>query len=142
MKKTILSISIVFTMICAVLLGGYVFAAEQGSKSYSFRIQAYQANSTTSYSLYRDVAANDSTKPWYVTMTSSGEGAGSVTTYFLELSDGTNVSRDVDVKVGNEYHPSAYNTANSKNVYLTAENNNYNSNMYSVSGYWKAKSAY
>lgn len=68
--------------------------------------------------------------------------SGTVTTYWLEVSDGTNVSPDCAAKVGSQYWPAAYGTANSKNVYLTAENNNYNSNLYNVSGYWKANSTY
>ena len=75
-------------------------------------------------------------------MTFSGKGAGIVTVYWLELLNGTNVSLDVDTKVDYEYHLAAYGTANSENVYLTAENNNYNDNIYTVSGYRKAKSSY
>lgn len=139
-SRFLLSFGIVLSM-CLTFVGA-VFAAESGSRSYSFRIQANQANTSTTYSLYRNVAVTDYNKPWYIYMTSSGEGSGTYTTYWLELSDGSNVSPDREAKVGVEYKPAAYGTANSKNVFLTAENNNYNGNMYNVSGYWKAASVY
>ena len=140
-KKIILYLVVMITFIIAfVMVNSY--AAESGSRSYSFRIQAHQTNAQTTYSLYRDVAKTNYSTPWYVNMTKSGEGSGTVTTYWLELKDGTNVSPDVDAKVGSHYHPAAYGTANSQNVWLTAENNNYNSTLYNVSGYWKAKSSY
>lgn len=139
-SRFLLSFGILLTMCLAFV--GTVFAAESGSSYYSFRIQANQANSTTDYYLYRNVGVTDYKKPWYINMTYSGEGTGTYTTYWLELSDGTNVSPDKEAKVGVEYKPAAYGTANSKNVYLSAENNNYNGNMYNVSGYWKAASVY
>ncbi len=117
-------------------------AAESGSKGYSFRIQAHQNNTSVATPLYRDVATNNSGVPWYVLMTSSQEGTGTITRYWLEKSDGTNVSPDCDAKQGTAYHPAAYDYANKKYVYLTAENNTDNSDMYTVSGYWKAKSSY
>lgn len=82
-------------------------------------------------------------------MYDSGEGVGTKTRYWLELgvengsNVGTNVSPPVDVIAGNgsvnsgrNYYVRAESTANRKNVRLTAENNNYSSNTYSVTGIW------
>lgn len=70
-------------------------------------------------------------------MQSSGEGARTVTTYWLENASGTNVSPSLNVKQGNgSYYSAAYSNASKKNVYLTAQNNKYNSSRYSVSGFW------
>lgn len=143
MKKNKIFMSIFFSFLMILTFCTVnILAAESGSSSYSFRIQAYQANSQTTYSLYRNVAVEDYTRPWYVNMTDSGEGEGTITTYWLELYSGHNVSPDCDAKVGLHYHPAAYGSANSQDVWLTAENNNYNSRLYNVKGYWKAKSSY
>lgn len=127
-------------MFCSLFVC-HVFAVS-ANRTFDFRIQPYKGNTTTPYYIYRDVPETVSSVPWLVKMTESGEGAGTITTYWLELKNGQNVSTDCEAKVGIEYKTPAYNYANSQNVYLTAENNNNNSNMYTVKGYWNATSTY
>lgn len=133
--SSILSLGLCFALI--------QIAFATNNSNFEFRIQAYQNNSSTAYSLYRNVAVDNYSTPWMVNMTYSQEGTGTITSYWLELGDGTNVSPTVQAKAGNgEYKRSAYGTANSKYVFLTAENNNNNSQMYTVKGYWNPVSSY
>ncbi len=76
-------------------------------------------------------------------MYKSTEGTNTLTTYWFEKSNGTNVSPTVDVKAGSgglnsgrNYYIKGNSGANAANVRLTAENNNLSSSSYSVNGYW------
>lgn len=79
----------------------------------------------------------DPNNPWKVCLESSGEGKGSITTFWLEIKSGKNVSTGVNVKQGDPAkYSAAYNDANAVTVYLTGQNNNYSSAVYNVSGFW------
>ncbi|AUI79007.1 DUF2712 domain-containing protein [Lactiplantibacillus pentosus] len=115
-------------------VGANTALASNDNWGFHFSIQPHQAN-TRSGARYRQTT-NVNNK-WKVNMQSSGEGARTVTTYWLENAGGTNVSPSMNVKQGNgSYYSSAYSNASKKNVYLTAQNNNYNGSRYSVSGFW------
>ncbi|KZT83378.1 hypothetical protein Nizo1840_1657 [Lactiplantibacillus plantarum] len=115
-------------------VGANTALASNDNWGFNFIIQTHQANSRSG-PLYRQTT-NVNNK-WKVNMQSSGEGARTVTTYWLENAGGTNVSPSLNVKQGNgSYYSAAYSNASKKNVYLTAQNNNYNSNQYRVSGFW------
>lgn len=133
MKKKITTIFLsVFVLGVAVL--PTAIKATDDRWGYAFNIYGYQANSYSS-SRYRET--NNANNPWKVALESSGEGPGSITTFWLENSNGTNVSAGVNVKLkAGAYYNVAYNNANQTNVRLTAHNNNYNSSVYSVSGHW------
>lgn len=114
---------------------------------YSFSIQPNQGNSDTE-PRYR--GTTNKYRTWAVHMYRSTEGVGTYTTYWIEKTDNSNVSQAVDVKAGNgddtdsgmKYFVNAYNSANATDVKLTAENNNYSSNRYSVKGFWDEETNY
>ncbi len=69
-------------------------------------------------------------------MSYTSKGTGKIATYWLDKS-GTQVSNTVDVQQGGgSYYRSAKQTASKSYVCLAAENNNYTSTTYTVSGYW------
>ena len=116
------------------VVGANIAHTSNDNWGFNFTIQPHQAN-TRSGARYRQTT-NVNNK-WKVNMQSSGEGARTVTTYWLENASGTNVSPSLNVKQGNgSYYSAAYSNASKKNVYLTAQNNNYNSSRYRVSGFW------
>ncbi|OJG97479.1 hypothetical protein RV18_GL000760 [Enterococcus termitis] len=122
----LLSVSGVFSSIPA--------SASNDDWGFGFTIQANQANSRSS-ARYRETTKTNN--QWKVNMQKSGEGGGTITRYWLEVPNGTNVSTSKNVKQGGgAYYTNAYSDASKKNVHLTAENNNYNRATYRVSGYW------
>ncbi|MDP1419579.1 DUF2712 domain-containing protein [Peribacillus simplex] len=125
---------------CSIGLGTLSVEAGNDKSGYSFTIKKEQANSYTGTE-YRQTTTERNT--WKVRMYKSTEGTNTLTTYWLEKSNGTNVSPAVKVKAGSGGENSGRNHyikgnsgANATEVRLTAENNNYSSNSYSVKGYW------
>ncbi len=110
--------------------------ASNDNIGYSFTIKPYFGN-TYSDGRYRQTT--NTSNPWKVNMTYSGEGAGTITTYWLAKFNSSHnvVSGTHNVVQGTGAH---YFTANSgakkTNVCLGAENNNDSPNSYTVSGYW------
>lgn len=102
---------------------------------YEFTIKANQENSRSA-GQYRNTT-NPNSK-WIVNMSRSNEtGSRTKTTFWLERNDKGNVSPAIDVLEDNGYyHSSAYTSANKTTVYLTAENNNYNNEIYTAAGHW------
>lgn len=123
----------------AVIAGGIsvpfnAFATDDNI-GYNFTIYGYQQNGKEADGRYRQTA--DVNNPWKVKLTSSGEGAGTITRFWIEDSSASNVSISKDVAQGNgAYYTDPYSSANGRTVWLTAENNNYNGSSYSVSGIW------
>lgn len=75
--------------------------------------------------------------PFYVRLDKSGEGKKTVTRFWLENKKGDNLCDTVDVTQGKGWYPrNTYQSGCNTNVYLTAENNNYNYDVYEVSGRW------
>lgn len=124
--------------VCGVMssaLAGSLVEAKDDNISYKFRIGSYQTNGQDPNGRYRETG--DVNNPWKVKMTSSGEGSGTVTNYWLENSNDDNVSSSVSVKQGKGfYYNNPNSSANKTTVYLTAENNNYDGSAYNVAGYW------
>lgn len=125
---------------CSIGLGTLPVEAGNENSGYSFMIKKDQANTSTG-TKYRQTTTERNT--WKVRMYFSQEGTNTYTKYWLEKSNGTNVSPAVDVKAGNKDSKSGRNHyikgnagANATEVRLTAENNNVNSSTYSVEGYW------
>lgn len=134
MKKRYLSIIMSIAML--ILMNTTTAFASDDNHGYSFTIKANYAN-TYSGSRYRQTT-NTGNK-WKVNMTYSGEGKGTITTYWLALfnSSHTIASATHDVKQGSGAHYyNAKSNASKKNVCLGAENNNNSTNTYKVSGYW------
>ncbi|MGE6717209.1 DUF2712 domain-containing protein [Peribacillus frigoritolerans] len=125
---------------CSIGLGTLSVEAGNENTGYSFMIKKDQGNEFTG-TKYRQTTTERNT--WKVRMYYSQEGTNTYTTYWLEKSNGTNVSPAVDVKAGNKNSKSGRNHyikgnagANATEVRLTAENNNVSSSTYSVEGYW------
>lgn len=112
-----------------------VYAGQENDIAYKFRIGSFHSNGQCGTDQNRQTG--DPADRWKVKLSTSGEGKGTYTTFWLENYDGDNVSKTVDVKQGKGYYyrPS-YRSGCKTHVWLTAENNNFNSNSYEVSGYW------
>ncbi|WP_249596371.1 DUF2712 domain-containing protein [Peribacillus frigoritolerans] len=125
---------------CSIGLGTLSVEAGNGNSVYTFKIKKEQGNEFTRTE-YRQTTTERNT--WKVRMYHSQEGTNTYTTYWLERSDGTNVSPALDVKAGNKdlksgrnYYIKGNEGANAANVRLTAENNTASSSSFSVKGYW------
>ncbi|MGE7590939.1 DUF2712 domain-containing protein [Peribacillus sp. NPDC101480] len=125
---------------CSIGLGTLSVEAGNENSVYSFKIKKEQGNEYT-HTKYRQTTTERNT--WKVRMYHSQEGTNTYTTYWVERSDGTNVSPAVKVTAGSSGEKSGRNHyvkgnagANAANVRLTAENNNYSSSTYTVEGYW------
>lgn len=130
-SKCILVIS---SFVLVALSGTLVASASNDNIGFKFRIMTYQMNSNTA-GRYRQTTNPDN--KWKVNLLKSGEGKGTITTFFLENDFGLNLSKGHQVKQGsgNHYY-SAYANASKKYIFLSAENNNWNNNSYMVSGNW------
>lgn len=134
-KKQMLAAIAVCGVMSSVLAGPLAEATNDNNITYKFRIGSYQTNGQDPNGRYRQTS--DVNNPWKVKMTSSGEGSGTVTNYWLENSNDDNVSPSVSVTQGKGfYYNNPHSSANKKTVYLTAENNNYSGSAYNVGGYW------
>lgn len=122
-------------LVIAAGMAIHVAQASDDSIGFYMYINNVQRNSFTE-ERYRQTLNN--TNPWKVNLTSSGEGQGTLTTFWLEHGNGTNVSKAYDTKQGSgKHYHSAYTSASESYVRLTAENNNYNlAGGYSIKGYW------
>ena len=113
-------------------LGNMAFASNDNI-SYNFSIQPGHANSYSSTE-YRQTT--NSQNQWKVNLAFSSEGAGTVTTFWLDKA-GTRVSDVKSVTQGSgANYTDAFSTASQSNVRLGAENNNYSTSGYTASGYW------
>ncbi|WP_288885195.1 DUF2712 domain-containing protein [uncultured Eubacterium sp.] len=97
-------------------------------------------NNTTLDSAYRDT--NSAVVPFSVRLDESDEptkdGKKTITRFWLEDKNFDNISKTIDVTLKEGfYKTNPYSEANKKTVFLTAENNNYNANMYNIKGKWK-----
>ena len=133
----------VFRIVLVAILGILIFSlsaigfAEDNNIGYSFTIKANYGNSYSS-ARYRQTKSKEN--PWKVQLKSSGEGKGTITTFWLSKStiDGTVVvspTRNVKQGSGATYS-GAYGSASKSHVKLGAENNNYSANTYTISGIW------
>ncbi|MDF0479540.1 DUF2712 domain-containing protein [Vagococcus sp. PNs007] len=103
--------------------------------SFNFRVPSYQSNGHEATGQYRQTTHTDN--QWKVKLLKSGEGKGTITKFWLENKNDTNVSKTVNAKQGSgPYYKDAYKSASQINVWLTAENNNFNGDSYNVSGNW------
>ncbi|MFZ7825810.1 DUF2712 domain-containing protein [Priestia sp. J2] len=110
--------------------------ASDTNNSYFYHIYSYQINTRDDYA-YRETGSVDN--PWKVRLTSSTESkdSKSITRFWLENKKETNVSASVNKLEGDPAsYMKPYSSANKTYVYLTAENNNYNLEQYSATGYW------
>lgn len=121
----------------AILSIGYTNSfAKDENNAFFFKIKEYHGNGRVDTGRYRETT--NPKNMWKVGMKFSGEGNSTVTFFWLEHKNEDNVSDDMKVKqsMTTQYYKEADESANKSVVYLTGENNNYNSNTYNVSGYW------
>lgn len=133
MKKLLLMMAFLL-MFCVTGVNAY--AASTDNIGYSFKILPYQQNS---HSAVRYRGTDNPHRAWMVNFKKSGEiGSKTKTRYWLSLTYGRGqASDDHDVVVGSGRHFYRGNQySNKTDVYLAAENNNYNTESYYVSGYW------
>lgn len=111
-------------------------SAKDEDYSFYFKIGSYHANGRVDVGRYRQTT--DKKNMWKVGMKFSGEGNGTTTNFWLEKKNEDNVSEDCQVRqsMTKQYYKAAYDSASKVTVYLTGENNNFDSNTYYVSGYW------
>lgn len=117
------------------LLGGIESYAATTYRTYEGEIKGWHANTRFDY---KHRSATTTSNPWEVGLMYSGEGEDTITVFWLENFYGDNVSDDVEVYYNNYllYVTSPYSSANGIDVYLTGENNNFNSDTYKVRGHW------
>jgi hypothetical protein len=117
-----------------------VFAAND-SHDYTFEIQQFNYNN---YSGERYRQTSSVENEWKVRLDDSGEGNGTITTFWLGDKD-TNapynyaqgsITKSVYAGKTTPTYTEAYSRSNQSYVALGAENNNYSSNTYWVSGVW------
>ncbi len=140
-KKILFGVLLTGTLISGNMIS--INASEKETKAdnniaYTLRVPAYHGNSVHTDGEYRQTTHTDN--PWKVNQTSTSEGTGSssnLTHYWLEKSNGTNVSHGYDVSSSmGAIYKNAYSGASETTVYLTAENNNFNDDNFTVKGYW------
>lgn len=135
MRKKNLVAAIAVCGILSSILSGTVAMASNDNIWFYFRIGAFGENGRDPNGRYRQTT--DTNNPWKVKMTSSEEGSGTITVFWLENSSAWNVSNNVEVTQGKGYYyNNPLSSANATTVYLTAENNNFDGSVYNVSGYW------
>ena len=84
---------------------------------------------------YRDTTKKSD--PFYVSLEYSDEGSGTVTRFWIEDKKENNLCDTRDVTQGKGFYPqNTYQAGCNKQVYLTAENNNYNQDIYRIEGQW------
>ncbi|MGN7312688.1 DUF2712 domain-containing protein [Alkalicoccobacillus gibsonii] len=124
----------------ALVLGVSLFGvanstfASDDKHGYSFTIKAAHANN---YSGERYRQTKNTNNKWKVALQTSGEGKGTITTFWLDKAGTGRVSNTVNAKQGaGAYYREAFAAANQSYVRLGAENNNYSNNTYTATGYW------
>lgn len=121
-------------VVFCVLTGGVAYGSYTMTK-FSGDIKTLQKNTRFAW---KHRSTKDTENPWRVTIDYSGEGNGTITTFWLEDFYGNNVSQDVDAVYDgiHQYLCPAYSSASGIDVYITGENNNYNFDEYYIEGRW------
>ena len=133
-----------FLLILSLLAGMVITTsipafAGDGNHDFSFKIPALSVNGQ--YGVYRYRTSCQATNKWKVNLRTSGEGAGTVTRFWLTARDGQALSITRNAKQGaGAYYTNAYTIAGLRNVYLSGDNNNVSTSGYNVSGYWDEES--
>lgn len=134
-RKLVLKIVLALLITTVVGFGTSSAFASNNKIDYSFKVYGYWFNGKAPDGRYRET--DNVNNSWKVRLEHSGEGSGTITTFWLENASSGNVTISKDVKQGNgPYYTNPYTSANKTTVWLTAQNNNYNGDSYTVSGYW------
>lgn len=135
-KRMAMSFVTVFAMAITMLVASSVNTFAVSDTGFSFRIPPHQGNGYEKHGRHR---GNVPTwNRWWVKLDHSGEGKGGLTDFWLEASNGANVSPFKRARAGNGWYPqTAYESARNRTVYLTAEDNLNKASSYNVSGRWQ-----
>jgi len=133
--KKLVQVVVAAGLISAALLSSLPVSAANDNANYTFRVHGLKQN-TQAGGRYRQTTNYKNN--WKVNLVNSSEGPHTKTTFWLEKGGGGNVSPSVTKTAGNG--PS-YRRVNSdfngkQTVMLTAQNNNFNTEEYNISGYW------
>ncbi|MCO7128258.1 DUF2712 domain-containing protein [Sporolactobacillus shoreicorticis] len=137
MKKRHVIVKMVVALLATVVIGfGTQFAsAKDNDIGYKFKVYGWMANGKETEGRYRQTDSIDNS--WKVQLKTSGEGQGTITGFWLENSSAQNVSQTEYVKQGEGPHyQKPFASANKRDVWLTAQNNNFNGESYTVKGIW------
>lgn len=137
--KNVFRISFALALLFAIVVPSTISAAENNKYGYGFVIYPYQQNSRVGDGSAKYRSTSSIENSWKVQMTYSNESADSktVSTYWLEGTNGENVTPSVNVKEdAPAYYKQAYDSASRRTVYLTVQNNNFDNNTYEVGGNW------
>ena len=135
-KKSIVGLCILAMVLMFIVgeLQAYALSADAGY-AYSGVIEGKRVSTRFASKMRSTTKKSD---PFYVRLNSSGEGKGTVTRFWLENKNGDNLCDTVEVTQGKGwYAKNTYQSGCNVVVYLTAENNNYNTDVYEVKGRWK-----
>lgn len=137
-RKKYLTLLLSVVLVIGFSLGTFcVASASNDNIGFTLDITSYRGNSRLPKSEARERTAKKTNNAWKVKMTDSGEGQGSITVFWLIDDNDKKVSPKMDVKCNSQAHyKEAYASASGKRVRLEAENNNFNSSTYSVTGVW------
>lgn len=122
-----------------ILIGVFSLTTAHASNDnigFKFRIKSYYTNGINPDGRFRQT--NSTINPWKVRLVKSGEGKGTYTNFWMERSDGENLSNDIKAKQGAKKasYDQPKSKANRKTCYLAGENNNFNGDSYTVTGVW------
>ncbi|MEG0909554.1 MAG: DUF2712 domain-containing protein [Bacilli bacterium] len=134
--RTLLSCAIVSIIISSFSIPAFAYVND--NLGYNFTIKPYCENSYLEPARFRETYDNNNS--WKVQLSYSGEGNGTVTTFWLEKANtGTKspASRYYDIQQGHApYYKPAWDNADYTYVKLAAENNNSIALQYTASGIW------
>lgn len=133
MKRKIMTLLAISMLVTSFAIP--VFASDDNIY-YSYTVKANYGNT---YTEGRWRQTESTSNPWKVNFTYSGEGEGTITTYWLARYNDSHTqasnTQNVYQGSGAQYF-SAWSNANVASVCLAMENNNNVTYTYTASGYW------
>ena len=129
MRRTIGAIMLTLMFITLMVPAVY---ADDTNTSFKFKIYSYNQNGQESKGRYRQTLRPEN--PWKVKLV---ESKNPTALFWLEGNNGQNVSADaVGRRGGGAVYTPAYASASQRTVYLTGQNNVWESAEFYVSGVW------
>ena len=138
-KKNKLKVIVVLGLLITLIGFNKIGIAGDDNIGWSFTINPYHANS---YSTGRYRQTKSTSNPWKVKLNESGEGKGTITTFWLakqvepQYWQVASVTKNVKQGEKKATYSGANKSANQSTVSLAAENNNYSANSYTAKGIW------
>lgn len=133
-KKNFIKLTVALILSLSLIGTANFTHASNDNHGFSFTIKPKHANN---YSGERYRQTKNTNNKWKVNLKKSGEGKGTITTFWLDRKGYGRVSNIVHVKQGKgSYYREAFSSASKKYVRLGAENNNYSTKGYTARGIW------